>query len=515
MPSDTARSRHSRRQLWYALGLFAVIAAIYVNLGHPRADVLYQVVSWTALVAAFLGIRRHCPRRLPWMLILTAYTLFAVGDLIFSLYEFAFELDPYTSLADGVYIAGYVPLGLGLVLIVRRSSMRGGRVLLVDAGIATIPAVVGSWIHLIGPLAADTETTLTERLFATAYPVGDLICLAIVVRLISSINTRSARRQPALTLLVIAVAGTLAGDTGYGFLSLGGYDGPWYLVLDTLFMFSPVGLAFAAWSPSIAFIDEPTSRDAYVLSRRRLLLLALAALATPAILLVQWINSGHLAIPLIVAGTAVSFLLVIARMALLVTALEHSHDELQIDATHDRMTGLPNRHLFLDRLEHVLASDRAGALLFIDLDHFKSINDSLGHIAGDAVLVEIAQRLRESVREADLVGRLAGDEFVVLIDSADEAEVQAVASRLQSQLRVTRAAGDGWIRVTASIGLVRWPAGTPSTHSSALLASADQAMYEAKVANGDCLSVARAIPPGRGSGGAGQSESTISLQPAR
>ena len=465
-----------------ALVAAAVSSVVYTQIGYPAADVWFQVVSWGALFVAWRRVRRHCLTPLPWLLILLGYAMFAVGDALFSLYEVVLERDPFPSIADFVYLAAYVPLCTGLMLLVRGSSAGVGRVVLVDAGIAVIPAFVAAWIYLMAPLAAETDSSVLDRLVSIAYPIGDLVCLAVVVRLLTGINLFASRRQPALFLLLAAIAVTLAADTAFVWLTLSGVETPLAPWFDSAFMFSPIALAAAASTASIAHVADPATRDLFVLSRRRLMLLALAALMTPTVLLVQWINSADLAIPLVVAGTALSFLLVIARMAGLVAALEESHSSLQFDATHDLLTALPNRHRFTRHLHEVLDQNRPGALLFIDLDRFKAVNDTLGHSVGDDVLVEIARHLRESVRADDLVGRLAGDEFVVLVDSADDREVQGVAERLQQRLRVHRTAGDQVLRVTASIGMVRWPAGTPSSQAGALFAAADRAMYAAKAA---------------------------------
>ena len=104
-------------------------------------------------------------------------------------------------------------------------------------------------------------------------------------------------------------------------------------------------------------------------------------------------------------------------------------------ARHDTLTGLPNRRMFFDRLEHAIVSSRRSgkhlAVLFVDLDRFKEINDTLGHAAGDSVLVNFAKLLKATVREADTVARLGGDEFVILLDSInDPQQVMVVVRKL-------------------------------------------------------------------------------------
>jgi diguanylate cyclase (GGDEF)-like protein len=164
----------------------------------------------------------------------------------------------------------------------------------------------------------------------------------------------------------------------------------------------------------------------------------------------------------------------------------------RFDAMHDSLTGLPNRQLFAARLDETLRLGNAGALVFVDLDRFTAVNDTLGHLEGDNVLIEVARLLRAGVRSTDTVGRLADDEFVVVIQSDNEAEVLQVAERLVDTLRVTRMAGADRIVVTASVGMVQWPADTPPDRAEQLMRAADNAMSEAKHLSGNQLVVARA-----------------------
>ncbi len=152
-------------------------------------------------------------------------------------------------------------------------------------------------------------------------------------------------------------------------------------------------------------------------------------------------------------------------------------------ATHDSLTGLPNRAMFGDQLDaaiHTAGTSHARfAVLFIDLDHFKVINDTLGHEAGDALLKQTAARLRESVRSGEVVARLGGDEFVVLCqDAVDLADIDSLASRiLQAVIRPVRLL-DQECRVSASIGVAVYPGDGDSERT--LMKSADTAMYTAK-----------------------------------
>ena len=156
--------------------------------------------------------------------------------------------------------------------------------------------------------------------------------------------------------------------------------------------------------------------------------------------------------------------------------------EMEHHAHHDALTGLPNRNLFLNCVETALTklpSDRGGvAAFFIDLDNFKLINDSLGHSAGDALLIEIALRLLDSVRGGDLVARLGGDEFTVLLEGVDAQEAEDVAGRILRSLRTSFTLEGHEVFTNASIGIVYAPDATNDAET--LLKQADTAMYRAK-----------------------------------
>ncbi|SMB78193.1 putative bifunctional diguanylate cyclase/phosphodiesterase [Deinococcus hopiensis] len=178
-------------------------------------------------------------------------------------------------------------------------------------------------------------------------------------------------------------------------------------------------------------------------------------------------------------------------LAQLNAELEGANRRLQHDAFHDALTGLPNRTLFGDRLEQALArarldhgpTNRAGfSLLFLDLDRFKVINDSLGHSVGDALLVAFAGRLQHALRPVDTVARLGGDEFTVLLEPLGGEEAGQVASRLQAMLREPFLIQGQELLVSVSIGIVHGHSGYDS--AGALLRDADIAMYRAKAQGG-------------------------------
>ncbi|HKT03156.1 MAG TPA: EAL domain-containing protein [Rugosimonospora sp.] len=156
--------------------------------------------------------------------------------------------------------------------------------------------------------------------------------------------------------------------------------------------------------------------------------------------------------------------------------------EAMREAYRDPLTGLPNRALFLERLERSLSDLHRGPLvvLFIDLDRFKAVNDSLGHRAGDELLTEVAARIRETLRAADLAARLGGDEFAVLLDGGSPEDACRVAERIAARVAEPFLISDRTVYIGASIGVA--PCTASGGNAAELLSNADVAMYRAKKA---------------------------------
>lgn len=166
-----------------------------------------------------------------------------------------------------------------------------------------------------------------------------------------------------------------------------------------------------------------------------------------------------------------------------ISSIKHAQAKLDYQAHHDPLTGLPNRTLFENRLQGVLTcaqvSNRQGAVLFLDLDRFKHINDSLGHPVGDLLLKGIAQRLKEQVRDVDTVARLGGDEFIILLPGLHKpSDASTIANKLLACFNAPFQAGEHEFFTSASIGISLYP--QDGTDVSTLIRNADAAMYRSK-----------------------------------
>lgn len=203
------------------------------------------------------------------------------------------------------------------------------------------------------------------------------------------------------------------------------------------------------------------------------------------------VDSGALALPIIVITVCVLAVALITsildmrlemRTAVLADALGAANKELEFLALHDKLTHLPNRVLLEDRFEQAIQSamrhtSTFGAL-FVDLDGFKGVNDTYGHQVGDGLLVEIANRLRTSIRSEDTISRVGGDEFVLLVRVEEPADAGVVAEKLIEALRQPVIVEGHTLHVSGSIGIALFPA--DGTDQDTLMTNADAAMYHAK-----------------------------------
>jgi diguanylate cyclase (GGDEF)-like protein/PAS domain S-box-containing protein len=566
-------------------------------LGAPALALL-------ATAALAVGIARWKPDSArAWWWIGTGLALAFFGEITSWGYE-RLGSSAFPSMADALHLAAYPAFVAGLLTLAASSRTVRDRSAILDAWIIAAAAALILWLVLMDAYASGSGLTSAQRAFAIAYPAGDVLLLALAVRLLFAFRTRS----PANLLLFGAVGSMLIGDVLFalGDLRLGAAHGG---VANACILISYVLLGAAGLHRSVAAPVEPA--DAEVTVRpTRLVLLILAALVPPMLAIaneVGWWRQPDAIFSVAIATIVVSTLVIVRMWALtrveragvelrgrnrFESMIAHSQDvvavaqpdgileylspastlqwgfepetrvgtrlsvlvpsddrarlnehltlaaalpragnhefdlrlrrqdgivrenevvatnligetginglvitfhdvteqkklerELQHQAFHDSLTELANRALFFDRVEHALVRHRRDllgkvAVLFIDLDDFKSVNDGLGHRFGDELLIAVGERLRECLRPGDTAARLGGDEFAVLLeDQADLEDAKRVAQRLLEVLQLPASVGTLELAVPASIGIAVAEIGTTPQD---LLRDADIAMYTAK-----------------------------------
>lgn len=458
-------------RFWLRYLLAGVTAAVvYVLLPQTRLTAwMFPLINTSGAFAAAAGILRGRTRnRAAWWTITAALALSAAGDVVYAGYDLLGRAAPFPSAADPLYLLAHLAAPAGGVLL----SRRAGRDSLLDAGILTIPLAVLAWYVVIEP-TIDVGGTPTAMFLAVASPVGTLAVLLAMMRAALSLEMRKLPAQ----LLVLGMACWFVPDAYYATASLTGTytaGGP----MDLGWMLFPVLIGAAALHPRMHEINVSAHRPAGVMTLRRFLVVQAGVLSLIAADALN--DQAHM------FGdddtTVFSAAILISGLATALR-LQGPIRTLGARATTDALTGLPNRPELLRRLSAALADlpvdggERVG-LLFCDLDHFKDVNDTLGHEAGDRLLIAIAQRIRTCVRVGDTVARLGGDEFVILLPHCDGV-APLVADRLATTFTAAVPLGQGvdfFPSVSVGVRITDDPYADPSS----LLAEADAAMYHAK-----------------------------------
>ncbi|MGI9108115.1 MAG: GGDEF domain-containing protein [Pyrinomonadaceae bacterium] len=228
----------------------------------------------------------------------------------------------------------------------------------------------------------------------------------------------------------------------------------------------------------VLFYLLPVSLVAWLVGRRAALFISLASAG--GYFLTERMNRHFAAQPLIPYFNALAWLGAFLFVAYFVSALRRSHDYQRKLARTDDLTGVVNRRSFFEisqvEINRARRHRHPFTVAYMDVDDFKSINDSYGHTIGDTVLKSVTQTIKSNIRDIDVVARLGGDEFVILMPETDEAAAQAVVARVhRNMLDIMR--NYGW-PITFSVGVVTWE--TPPRTVDAMLKQADDAMYEVK-----------------------------------
>lgn len=472
------------------LRYLALVVVAIIPYGLHSSDIAYNLhyfaIGCSSVVALALGVWLHRPvYKLPWLLILTAQVLVVSGDAVWLYYALFLHTEaPSPSIADLLYFAGYLPLFLGIILLVRQRTRGNDQGGLIDAAIITIGLGLVGWVFLMAPYAYAADLTLSERLISLAYPLIDVLLVAVLVQFLLS----PGRRPPAFVFLSLSYLMQLAADIVSALMTLNaGYSTGNPVDYGWLLSFALLGTA--ALHPSMRLLAEATP-ERRSLTGLRIILLALASLLAPGVLVLQYLRGAILDVPVIAVCSILLFLLPLVRMYRLVRELrvalqkrEEAESQLTFQAFHDPLTRLPNRALFNDRLYQSLARaarrQQALAVLFADLDGFKAVNDTLGHDAGDTLLRTVADRLRNALRVEDTIARMGGDEFTMILEQLPDPQTATwVAERFIRDLRAPMTIAGRNVTVSASVGIAWSSAGQEKAED--LVRAADVAMYRAK-----------------------------------
>ncbi len=514
------------------VGLFSVVVLgiivggfLWINDPDQRihfSDAVSPVVDALAAASLFIAARYSAARSkrsgLAWGTIGLAILLYAIGDILWAILELFLKEEPFPSIADAFYLLYYPFFLTGAVLLAYNKPASPGEQFNRALDLVTVlaAAILGFWNFLIGPIIeSNVAAPVLEQLILLAYPVGDLVLLGGLLVIIY--NDADEQDMPALALLAGGIVLMIFGDSLYSYQSLlGTYVSGGLLDLAWIAATLLIGLAGASQWAAV----QPTKRTGRSQAGNdfraglRIIKIYLPyfwLLGAFVLLIMRGLTPLPMSFSSIALGVGVIMILVLARQFIALSenynlkiqlqaqaSLESANralqteimerkrieEKLSYDAMHDGMTGLANRALYLDRLGQAIERIRrhrehSFAVLFVDLDQFKVVNDSLGHFSGDQLLISISKRLRQTLRSTDTIARFGGDEFAVLLDDLkDESTARMLAERIQAAIALPFMLDGREVHVTASIGVVTDV--TAYDHPEDLLRDADLAMYQAK-----------------------------------
>ena len=467
-----------RNHIWLAwLGLAAVMTIAYFAVPNtPESKlVLYNGLGLMSVVSVLVGIRMNdaTPRE-PWLWFAAGLTSFLTADVLFYVLELVSpEGPPFPSIADPFYLLMYPLMIVGLTKMVRavRSQDHGDAATFIDAAVVGIAMFGALWVLFVDTVFETEVNTTAALLTQLAYPVMDVALLAVAARLAVTMQLK----HPPFALILVGLGSLAVADTAYGIYNANG-EFQTGLFIDAFWLAFYTLFAAAALHPGVRSPGQaPTSENK--LTARQLIIMFIATLGVPLIDLF-WGSPADRVVTIV--ASAMLFLLILIRVFGLMQTIQVGQEKLRYDAGHDSLTGLPNRTLFSDRIAAALEqSDDDVAVLFVDLDDFKNINDSLGHAAGDTLLAQVADRLVSCVGRDDTVARFGGDEFAVLLtDGTSRRNVAATARRALETIHDPIDLGARNVRASASVGIAT---SEHTRDAESLLRNADVAMYLSKM----------------------------------
>jgi diguanylate cyclase (GGDEF)-like protein len=511
------------------IAVFHLAIAFLVKDENARiiiGDVTYPLWNLAAAAGLWVAARRSAAqsKRLfwAWAILALAQISFTLGDVSWAILEVGFKLEPFPSFADGFYLLYYPLFLIGIFLLPSERLKRMDRYKsLLDISIVMIAATLGIWSLVLRPLVASgAGDPLLSQVISLAYPVGDLVLLTALLKLIHR-NSRGGSRAP-LFLLAAGILLQIVSDIVFARESLAGtYTSGSFLDVGWALSYALIGMA-GFWQAATLSGEEtlaPPARSPQELNSWQTYLPYLGIAGVYLLYIINHPYGSPQDFMVMAGGVGVVTGLVLVRQILTMiengrlvdqlhaalsrieqqsTALQQVNRDLlaeveerkraevklAYDSLHDALTGLPNRVLFMDRLKHTLEhtkryNERGFSVVFLDVDHFKLVNDSLSHRVGDQLLIAIAQRLRVCLRMSDTVARLGGDEFVFLLEEIADLEAAiSTVNRIQDKIKEPFSLDGHAIQITGSFGIVLYQ--DEYTTADEILQDADIAMYRAK-----------------------------------
>jgi diguanylate cyclase (GGDEF)-like protein len=481
-----------RAALVAGLGYAVIVVGLATKLGSPHQllwfDDLGQLIfSAVASFACAVAARRRRGRhRAAWGAIAVGLGGWALGQGVWCWYELIAGTEtPFPSAADAGYLTFPVAVAVGLCLLPGREGKGERRRHFFDGLTVMCALLLISWVTALGAVVHGGGDTHFAFAVSIAYPAADIVTLTLTVLIVA----RSMTNRWSLLLLGAGLISMAVSDSAFTYLTAVGHyqtgdpvDLGWYAA------FALMGLAACA-DRRVDDIEHAGRLHALRVPAGLSLYMPYLPLLAAGVVEGSRIATGRHLDTVEASLVACLVILVVVRQyatlrdnRMLMLTVAAREEQLHSQAFHDSLTGLANRALFRDRLDHALELNRREprpvAVLLLDLDDFKSVNDSLGHAAGDQLLVSVAERLRGVVRAGDTIARLGGDEFAIVLE--DCPDPQAVGHKVVAALNAPVMLGDEPHVTGVSVGLAAVARDEPTPTRDDLLSRADVAMYAGK-----------------------------------
>jgi len=444
-------------------------------------DVMEMSFAFAGAAGCAVGAARTSDRlRRAWVYLMLACASWGAGQTVWTVYEVWLGREtPFPSIAD-VGFLGFVPAAVAAIwLLPSRSGAGDNRRRLLDGLTVTCSVALMSWFTVLGPTVRAGGVSWFELVVSVAYPVSDILLFSVALLALAQ---GTGHRRP-LILVSLGMCAMALSDGAFAYLTtIGSFASVSFVDLGWCLAFTLIGLGGLV--PSEAEQKSPSDRAVVPAS-----VLPYGGLVVAAGVVLSQNLAGRAVDRVSVGLSTVLVGLVLVRQLstvhdnqVLARTITSREAELRHRAFYDGLTGLANRALFINRVTHALElhrrDQRAVSVAFVDLDGFKGINDSLGHAAGDEMLVLVAERLRGAVRAADTLARLGGDEFALLMEHGGEPATMARA--LVEAMRSPFHFRGRFIAVSASVGIATVGSDGVTINADDLLSRADIAMYAVK-----------------------------------
>lgn len=467
----------------FLLAGYLISIAMCLGLFGSLKPIAYTGIGLTSILVLAGTVWRRRPSHLwPWALITGALVLLmGKGVLRHALQTLGDVSANRSLLPDALALPGYLLLTVGLIGFSRWSTWKDRRLgIILDGMIAALALSLLGWIFVLQPFLHQYDSTIAISLVLLAYPTASIFLF--VMTLWTALNP-AHKHAPALWLLVAAVSGLFLGDVGHMLAEMNAIRLPGNLI-DLPYALGYVTAAATALHPSMRTLTERTSRYNTKPMKGRIVTTAIA-LIVPALIATYRLGASDsdrvVLVTLMLAMTVATIL----RLVLALRTADRSEQILAFQAYHDSLTGLPNRRRMeeelSDLLEQPAVDNTRVALLYLDLDRFKLVNDTLGHSRGDMLLTQVAKRLRSNVRDTDMVARIGGDEFTIILNYiVSRSHALDIAERILASLRDPFMIDGLSYNVSASIGIAFASRGDTGVTAETLVRYADTAMYHVK-----------------------------------